>query len=159
MVRAATEDDLSSIARLIRDLAEYEKLTDRLDCDETRLREHLFGPRPYAEVIVAEDATAGIVGFALFFVNYSTFLTRPGLYLEDLFVRPEYRGQGFGKALFLEVARIAVARRCGRYEWSVLDWNTPAIEFYKGMGAEPLDDWTVYRLDSAAMRALVEKRP
>lgn len=158
MIRSATVDDLSSIARLIRELAEYEKLADRLDLNEARLREHLFGPRPYAEVLVAEDAVAGIVGFALFFMNYSTFRTRPGLYLEDLFVRPEYRGQGFGKALFLAVARLAVERRCGRYEWSVLDWNTPAIEFYTGMGAEPLNDWTVYRLDSDALRALVETR-
>jgi GNAT superfamily N-acetyltransferase len=151
MIRPATPDDVPAIARLIRALAEYERLAHEVELDEARLREHLFGPRPYAEVILAEDGGAA-VGYALFFPNYSTFRTRPGLYLEDLFVMPDYRGRGHGKALFAAVARRAVERSCEHVAWLVLDWNEPAIGFYRSLGAAPMDEWTVYRLDGAALR-------
>ena len=154
MIRPATPDDVPAIARLIRALAVYEKLSHEVVLDEVNLREHLFGPRPYCEAVIAEDAGLP-VGFALYFFNYSTFLAKPGLYLEDLFVLPEYRDRGLGKALFLEVARRAVERDCGRFEWAVLDWNEPAIGFYKKMGAVAMDDWTVYRLTGPALEALV----
>jgi GNAT superfamily N-acetyltransferase len=150
MIRPATSNDVPAIARLIRALAEYERLGDAVDLDETRLREHLFGPRPFAEVLVAEEAST-IVGFALFFHNYSTFRGRPGIYLEDVFVVPEQRGKGHGKALLLTLARLAVERGCARMEWAVLDWNEPAIQFYKKLGAVPLNDWTVYRLTGEAL--------
>jgi GNAT superfamily N-acetyltransferase len=153
MIRPATPADVPTIARLIRELAEYERLADRVVLDEARLRDHLFGPRPYCEVILAEDA-GRVVGFALFFHNYSTFLARPGLYLEDLFVEPAHRGQGHGKALFVALARLAVERGCGRVEWAVLDWNEPSIDFYRSLGAEALDDWTVYRLHEDALTRL-----
>jgi GNAT superfamily N-acetyltransferase len=139
--------------RLIRGLAEYERLTDRCTGSEAALREHLFGLRPYCEVLIAED-TEGAVGFALFFHNYSTFLTRPGLYLEDLFVWPERRGTGVGRALLTRLAGIALERGCGRLEWSVLDWNEPAIGFYKRLGAKLLDEWTTCRLEGEALTAL-----
>ena len=145
MIRPAAPSDIPAIAKLIRALAEYERLADRVALDETRLRDHLFGPRPYAEALVAEDAGVP-VGFALFFHSYSTFLAKPGIYLEDVFVLPEYRGRGFGKALLRKVAGLAVERGCGRVEWSVLDWNEPAIKFYRSVGAVPLDDWTMMRL-------------
>jgi GNAT superfamily N-acetyltransferase len=153
MIRPATEADVPAIARLICGLAEYEKLAHAVDLDEARLRGHLFGPRPYCECLIAEDAGTA-VGFALFFHNYSTFLGRPGVYLEDLFVLPEHRGRGHGKALFVVLARMAVERGCGRLEWSVLDWNEPAIGFYKSLGATALDDWTVYRLTGDALARL-----
>ena len=130
MIRPATAADTPVIAQLIRDLAEYEKLSHEVFLDANLLREHLFGPRPYAEVLLAEDQ-GGVVGFALFFHNYSTFLGRPGIYLEDLYVKPDQRGSGHGKALLQELARIAVQRNCGRLEWSVLNWNEPAIRFYR----------------------------
>ncbi len=162
MIRPATSDDLPAIARLIRGLAEYERLSHAVTLDEASLREHLFGPRPYAEVLLAEDA-GRVVGFALFFHNYSTFRGRPGLYLEDLFVEPEHRGRGHGKALLLALARLAVERGCARMEWSVLDWNQPAIDFYKKLGAVPLDEWTQYRLTGEALehcaRAAGKKQP
>lgn len=153
MIRAATPDDIPAIARLIRGLAEYEKLSHMVELDESRLKSDLFGPSPYAEVLLAEGGGT-IVGFALFFHNYSTFLGRPGIYLEDLFVLPEYRGKGYGKALLSAIARLAVERDCGRFEWSVLDWNEPSIAFYRNMGAVPLDDWTMFRLTGDALRAL-----
>ena len=153
MIRPATKDDVPAIAKLIRDLAEYERLSHAVVLDESRLREDLFGPRPYAEVLLAEDA-GRIVGFALFFHNYSTFLARPGIYLEDLFVEPEHRGKGHGKALLRAIARLAVERGCGRLEWSVLDWNEPSIQFYQSLGAKPLDDWTAYRLTGEALTRL-----
>jgi GNAT superfamily N-acetyltransferase len=155
MIRPATPDDVPAIARLIRALADYEKLTHTVVLDEARLREHLFGPRPYAEVLIAEEA-GQVVGFALFFHNYSTFLGRPGIYLEDLFVLPAFRGRGHGKALLVELAKLAVARDCGRVEWSVLNWNKPAIDFYKSIGAAPMDEWTVYRLTGSALQTLAE---
>ena len=152
MIRPATPDDVPTIARLIRGLAEYERLAHRVELDEARLREHLFGPRPYAEVLLAEEAGA-VVGFALFFPVYSTFLARPGLYLEDLFVEPAQRGRGHGKALLAALARLVLERGYGRLEWSVLNWNEPAIGFYRALGAMPMDEWTVYRLTGDALRA------
>ncbi|XXF76690.1 GNAT family N-acetyltransferase [Myxococcaceae bacterium GXIMD 01537] len=153
MVRPATPSDIPAIASLIRGLAEYEKLSQEVVLDEAQLRAHLFGERRYAEVLLAEQDGA-VAGFALFFHNYSTFLSKPGIYLEDLFVRPEYRGQGHGKALLAGVARLAVERGCGRFEWSVLDWNAPAIEFYKAFGAVPQDEWTVFRLTGEPLKRL-----
>ena len=150
MIRPATPDDLPAIEKLIRDLAEYEKLAHAVTLSSAELRAHLFGPRPYAEVLLAEDA-GEVVGFALFFHNYSTFRGKPGVYLEDLFVIPEARGKGFGKKLLAALAKLAVERDCARVEWSVLNWNTPSIEFYKSLGAKPMDEWTVYRLTDEAL--------
>ena len=152
-IRSATPADLPLIAELIRALAEYEKLADEVRFDEGRLGEKLFGERRYAEVLIAEVDGAAM-GFALFFHNFSTFEGRPGIYLEDLFVRPEARGQGLGKALLAELARIAVERDCARLEWWVLDWNEPSIGFYKSLGARPMDPWTVMRVDGAALQTL-----
>jgi GNAT superfamily N-acetyltransferase len=151
MIRAATIDDVSLIANLIRALAEYEHLAHEVVLDEARLREHLFGPRPFAEVLLAEEQGA-VVGFALFFHNYSTFLGQPGIYLEDLFVVPEHRGKGHGKGLLTTLARLAVERGCGRLEWAVLEWNEPALGFYRSLGAVPLDDWRTYRLTGDALQ-------
>lgn len=153
MIREATPADLSTIISLIQALAVYEKLSHEVKIDPQLLQEHLFGPRPYAEVLMAEDDGV-TVGFALFFMNYSTFLARPGIYLEDLFVLPEYRGKGHGKALLIGLAKIARKRDCGRLEWSVLNWNEPAIAFYRSLGAKPMDEWTVYRLTGDALTAL-----
>ena len=153
MIRNATIDDVPEIARLIRALAEYEKLAHEVVLDEERLRQHLFGSRKYAETILAEEA-GRVIGFALFFHNYSTFLGKPGIYLEDLFVEPEWRGKGHGKALLVGLARIALERDCGRVNWSVLNWNAPSIEFYKSLGAKPLDEWTVYRLTGESLLSL-----
>jgi GNAT superfamily N-acetyltransferase len=144
-IRPAEERDIDAIFDLIQGLAAYEKLSDRVTGNTELLRSHLFGDRPYAEAIVAELGDLSI-GFALFFHNYSTFLTQPGLYLEDIFVRPEYRRQGVGKALLAAVAKIAVDRGCGRLEWSVLEWNQNAIEFYQSLGATVLPDWKICRL-------------
>ena len=152
-VRPATSADLPLIAALIRALADYEKLADEVRFDEAVLGEKLFGPRPYAEVLIAElDGAAQ--GFALFFHNFSTFEGKPGIYLEDLFVRPAARGSGLGKALLAELAALALARDCARLEWSVLDWNAPAIGFYKKLGARLMDEWTVMRVDGAALAQL-----
>lgn len=149
-IRFACADDLPLIADLIRSLAEYEKLAHEVRFDEAVLGAKLFGPRPYAEVVIGEvDGAAQ--GFALFFHNFSTFEGRPGIYLEDLFVRPEARGSGLGKALLSRLAAIAVERDCARLEWSVLDWNEPAIGFYKKLGARLMDEWTVMRVDGAAL--------
>lgn len=152
-VRAATPADLPLIAALIRDLAEYEKLSHEVRFDIGLLETHLFGPRPMAEVVIGEvDAAAQ--GFALFFHNFSTFEGRPGIYLEDLYVRPEARGAGLGKALLAHLAKLAVERGCARLEWSVLDWNAPAIGFYTALGARPMDEWTVMRVDGPALARL-----
>lgn len=152
-IRAACASDLPLIADLIRALAEYEKLADAVRFDEAVLGEKLFGARPYAEVIIGEiDGTAQ--GFALFFHNFSTFEGKPGVYLEDLFVQPEARGSGLGKALLARLAALAVERDCARLEWSVLDWNEPAIGFYKKLGARLMDEWTVMRVDGAALERL-----
>ncbi|MFO0852743.1 MAG: GNAT family N-acetyltransferase [Gemmataceae bacterium] len=153
MIRPATPADVPTIARLIGALAEYEKLAHEVVLDEGRLRDHLFGPRPYCECLVAEDAGMA-VGFALFFHNYSTFLGKPGIYLEDLFVLPDARGNGHGKALLTALAKLAVERDCGRLEWAVLDWNEPAIGFYKSLGAVPMDEWTVNRVTGDALQKL-----
>jgi GNAT superfamily N-acetyltransferase len=153
MIRPAAPADVPTIARLIRALAEYEKLAHEVVLDEAKLRDHLFGPRPYCECLIAEDAGTP-VGFALFFHNYSTFLAKPGLYLEDLFVLPEYRGRGHGKALLIALAKLTVERGCGRLEWSVLDWNAPAIAFYRSLGAKPMDEWTVMRVTGTELTKL-----
>jgi GNAT superfamily N-acetyltransferase len=157
-IRFARPDDAPTIFRLILGLAEYERLAHEVTGSEDDVREHLFGPRPFAEVILAE-ADGRTVGFALFFHNYSTFLTRPGIYLEDLFVLPEERGRGYGKALLAALARIAVERGCGRLEWSVLDWNEPSIGFYKGLGAVAQDEWTTYRVTGDALISLGRQGP
>ena len=152
-ISVAAVQDVPEILRLIRGLAEYEKLEHEVIATEERLRRTLFGERPAAEAVLGWlDGRA--VGFAVFFHNYSTFRACPGLYLEDLFVEPAHRGSGFGKALLLHVAQLAVQRGCERMEWSVLDWNTPSIEFYKSLGAQPLDDWSIFRVTGEALRKL-----
>lgn len=152
-IRPATADDVPLILQFIKDLAAYEKLSDAVVATEDLLRETLFGERTVAEVVFGcEDDQP--VAFALFFHHYSTFLGRPGIYLEDLFVKPEYRRKGYGKRLLTYLASLAVERNCGRMEWSVLDWNTPAIEFYKSLGATPMDEWTTFRLSGNALKEL-----
>jgi GNAT superfamily N-acetyltransferase len=145
--------DLPIIAQFIRDLAAYERLTHEVRFDEAALGERLFGARRYAEVLIGEIAGEAL-GFALFFHNFSTFEGKPGIYLEDLFVRPEARGSGLGKALLKHLAALAVERDCARLEWSVLDWNDPAIQFYKKLGAKPMDEWTVFRVDGTDLAQL-----
>jgi GNAT superfamily N-acetyltransferase len=152
MIRPATIDDVPTILFFIRELAAYERLSHEVSADEAALRETLFGARPAAEVLLACDPEP--VGFALFFPSYSTFLGKPGLYLEDLFVRPVARGRGHGVRLMAACARIAVERGYGRFEWSVLDWNEPALAFYRRLGAVPMADWTVQRLVGEPLRAL-----
>jgi GNAT superfamily N-acetyltransferase len=152
-IRSATPDDVPLILHFIRSLARYEKLEDRVVATEDLLRATLFGQPRFAEVLIAEEE-AGPVGFALFFHNYSTFLAQPGIYLEDLYVEPEARGRGYGKALLARLAALAKERNCGRVEWAVLDWNTPSIDFYKALGAVAQDDWTVYRLTGEALERL-----
>ena len=152
-LRPAVRGDVPEILRLIRALAEYERLSHEVVATEAALAATLFGEAPAAEVLLAEEQGRA-VGFALFFRNFSTFLARPGIYLEDLFVEPAYRGRGIGKALLQAVARLAVQRGCGRFEWSVLDWNTPAILFYEALGARPMSDWTVMRVTGEALRRL-----
>ncbi len=152
-IRQAVEDDIPELFDLIQALAEYEKLLDRVTGTVEQLQEHLFGSRIYAEAIVTE-IDAKIVGFALFFPNYSTFLTKPGIYLEDLFVLPEYRRQGIGKAMLSYLGNLAKSRDAGRLEWSVLDWNESAIAFYQSMGAEVLPDWRTCRVTGKALQRL-----
>jgi GNAT superfamily N-acetyltransferase len=152
-IRPAVADDAPLILEFIRGLAEYEKLAHEAVATEGDLRATLFGERPQAEVLLAFNEGRP-AGFALFFHNYSTFLGRRGLYLEDLFVRPDARGQGVGRALLVELAKLAKARDCGRFEWSVLDWNEPAIRFYKRLGARPMDEWTIFRVTGDALDAL-----
>jgi GNAT superfamily N-acetyltransferase len=155
-IRPAARADAPLILSLIRELAEYERLSHAVTATEADLERHLFGPGPAApapaECLIGELGGAP-QGFALFFTSFSTFLARPGLYLEDLYVRPQARGRGLGDALLAHLARVAVERGCGRLEWAVLDWNEPAIGFYKKLGARPMDDWTVYRLDGGALSA------
>ena len=158
ILRPAQIDDTTAIFELIKALAEYEKLSHAVAGSAEALQEHLFGSHPYIEAIVAEwDGKA--VGFALYFYNYSTFLTKPGIYLEDLFVLPEYRRQGIGKAIFKYLAQLAVERDCGRLEWSVLDWNEPAIAFYRQMGAKILEDWRICRVTDTALTHLANSDP
>ena len=152
-IRSATVKDVPLIRELIEGLAEYERLRHQCVATDELLTATLFGERPVAEVVIAEaDGTPA--GFALFFHNYSTFLARPGIYLEDLFVRPGHRGQGIGRALLQHLASLAIARGCGRLEWAVLDWNVDAIGFYTGLGALPQDDWTTYRVTGDALSQL-----
>jgi GNAT superfamily N-acetyltransferase len=152
-IRPATLDDVPTILSLIRDLAEYERAPNAVVATEEGLREVLFGARPAAEVVLALEGKMP-VGFAVFFHNFSTWLGRAGLYLEDLFVRPDARGKGYGRALLVHLARIAQERGCGRMEWAVLDWNEPAIQFYRKLGAAPNEEWTVFRLTSEGIAKL-----
>jgi GNAT superfamily N-acetyltransferase len=155
-IEPARERDVPLILSLIKGLAEYEKLAHEVVATEERLRQSLFGPHPSAEVVIAYvDDEA--VGFALFFHTYSTFLGQRGLYLEDLFVLPAWRGRGAGRALLTHLARIAAERGCGRFEWSVLDWNEPAINFYKNLGATPMHEWTIFRVAGDSLAALAQK--
>jgi GNAT superfamily N-acetyltransferase len=157
-IRPAERRDLAAILEMIRELADYEHLAHAVVFDPTEMERHLFGPRPYAEVLVSEAILPGsvnssCVGFALFFHSFSTFVGKPGIYLEDLYVRPSARRQGHGRRLLRAVAGLARARGCGRLEWSVLDWNQPAIDFYHALGAIALDDWTMFRLSAHALNA------
>lgn len=155
-IRGATEGDVALILQFIRELAEYVKLSHKVKATESLLCEHLFGPRPLAEAMIAE-LDEEPVGFALFFHNFSTFLGRPDIYLEDLFVRPHARGKGVGRALLTELAKLAVRRKCERLEWAVLDWNQPAIRFYKSLAAIPMhDESTVFHLTGNALEKLAQ---
>ena len=153
VVEPARPEDVPAIIALIRELAEFERLAHEVQIEPGPLREHLFGARPYAEAIMARVGTE-TVGFALFFHNYSTFAGRPGIYLEDLYVRPEARGKGVGRELLAHLAALAVSRHCARLEWAVLDWNRPAIAFYEKLGAVPMHDWTVFRVSGEPLRRL-----
>lgn len=154
-IRPATADDAGLILRFIRELAIYEKAEFSVQTDEAGIRASLFGAGAKAQALVCErDGQA--IGYAVYFHNYSTWLGRNGLYLEDLYISPEHRGCGAGKALLQHIAQLAVAQGCGRFEWSVLDWNTPAIDFYTAAGAKPQDEWTVYRLEGDALRKFAE---
>jgi len=152
-IRAAEPADVPVIADLIRELAKFERLENEVVLTEELLGAGLFGPRPYAEAVIAEEGSQPI-GFALFFHTFSTFLARPGLYLEDLFVLADHRGRGVGRALLAHLAHLAVERGCGRLEWAVLGWNQEAIRFYERLGAKPNSEWTVYRLAGEALSAL-----
>lgn len=152
---SATERDTPAILSLIKGLAEYERLEHEVEATEEGVRDALFGDWPVAEVVLAYVG-ADLAGFALFFHNFSTFLGRRGLYLEDLFVLPAFRNRGVGRRLLSHLARLAIERRCGRMEWSVLDWNESAIRFYRSIGAVPMDDWTVYRLGGDALDRLAD---
>lgn len=155
LVSPATLKDIPLILTFIRELAEYENLLHEVVADEAILEQSLFGPKSYAEVILAYEKDQP-VGFALFFHNFSTFLGRPGIYLEDLYVRAAYRGKGYGKKLLAHLAQLAVERGCGRLEWWVLDWNEPSIAFYKNLGAQAMSDWTVYRLEGVVLNELAQ---
>jgi len=144
-IRSARVEDVPIILQLIRDLATYERTPNEVTATEEQLVDVLFGEKPVAEVLLAFEGKSP-VGFAVFFYNFSTWLGRPGLYLEDLFVKPEKRGKGYGRALLVDLAKIARDRGCGRMEWAVLNWNEPAIKFYRGLGAKPMEEWTVFRL-------------
>lgn len=152
--RYANESDVSLILEFIKGLAEYEKMSDEVIATEDLLREWIFEKKKAEVIFALEDTQA--VGFALFFHNFSTFLGRAGIYLEDLFVKPEYRGKGYGKALLKQLAAIAVERGCGRLEWSCLDWNKPSIDFYLSLGAKPMDEWTVYRVTGKKLNQLAD---
>jgi GNAT superfamily N-acetyltransferase len=154
-IRQAHVEDVPVILELIRDLATYERAPDEVTATEEQLIDVLFGKRPAAEVLLAFEGQSA-VGFAVYFHNFSTWLGRPGLYLEDLFVKPEKRGKGYGRALLVELAKIARERGCGRMEWAVLDWNEPAIKFYRALGAKPMDEWTVFRLTGDEIAKLAD---
>jgi GNAT superfamily N-acetyltransferase len=155
-IKPATVEDVPLILAFIRRLAEYERLADKVVATEEGLRAALFGERPYAEVVIGYDESEP-VGFALFFHNFSTFVGRPGIYLEDLYVDERRRGRGFGKSLLAHLAKLARERGCGRVEWAVLDWNEPSINFYKGLGAVPMDEWTVFRVSGDALEKLANQ--
>jgi GNAT superfamily N-acetyltransferase len=152
-IKPATPADVPIILQLIRELAEFERLLDEVQATEEQLREQLFGARPSAEVAIARIGDE-VAGFALFFHNFSTFLAKPGIYLEDLYVRQKFRGQGCGEALLRHLASLALERNCGRLEWSVLDWNVRAIDFYKSLGAVPMSQWTLHRVTGEALTRL-----
>ncbi len=156
VIRSATRSDCGLVLELIRELADYEKLAHQVVATEATIEQELFGPNSAAEVIIG-DVKHQPVGFALFFQNFSTFLGKRGIYLEDLFVRPEYRGQGYGKSLLSCLANIAIDRGCGRLEWAVLDWNKPAIDFYNSLGAESMDQWIINRLTGDKLKQLAEQ--
>ncbi|HEY5756298.1 MAG TPA: GNAT family N-acetyltransferase [Steroidobacter sp.] len=153
-IEPATPADVPMILQLIRELAEFERLLHEVTATEEQLLENLFGPRPKAEVIMGRLPGGEVVGFALYFHNFSTFLAKPGIYLEDLYVRQQYRGRGYGELLLRRLAGIALERNCGRLEWSVLDWNQRAIDFYKSLGAAPMNEWTIYRVTGSALQKL-----
>lgn len=156
-LRPATAADSETLLRLIVALAEYEKLTHLVEATPAKLEAALFGARPQAEAVIAEVEGGQAVGFALYFHNFSTFLAKPGLYLEDLFVEPAWRGHGIGKALLRHLAALALERGCGRFEWSVLDWNQPSIDFYEAMGADVMPDWRICRVTGDALTRLGSK--
>jgi GNAT superfamily N-acetyltransferase len=154
VIRTAEEKDITLILNFIRELAEYEKLSHEVKADEETLRKNLFGERAYAEVLISEyDGQPA--GYALFFHNFSTFVGKPGIYLEDLYVRPSLRGKGIGKQLLLSLVKLAKKRDCGRVEWAVLNWNTPSIEFYKRLGASMMDEWQIFRLTADKFDGLI----
>jgi GNAT superfamily N-acetyltransferase len=156
-IEPARPADAADIVTFVRELAEYERLLHEVRIEPADLERDLFGPRPFAEAAIAREGDEA-VGFALWFHNYSTFAGRPGLYLEDLYVRPAFRGRGYGEALLRYLARLAVERGCARFEWAVLDWNEPAIAFYRKLGAVAMDDWTVQRVTGDALRTLAAAR-
>lgn len=158
MIRPATPEDVPVVHSLVRELARYERLEHQVTASVNDLHDHLFGPHRFVEVLLAEDGGAR-AGFAAYFHNYSTFLGRPGMYVEDIFVLPEYRRRGHGRALLREMARIAVARGCSRFEWAVLDWNDPAIAFYRSIGAPPLPDWRICRLTGEGLARFAQSDP
>jgi GNAT superfamily N-acetyltransferase len=157
-IRSARVEDVPVILELIRELATYERAPEEVTATEEQLVDVLFGERPAAEVLLVFEGKSP-VGFAVFFYNFSTWLGRPGLYLEDLFVKPEKRGKGYGRALLIDLAKIARDRGCGRMEWAVLDWNEPAIKFYRALGAKPMDEWTVFRLTRDGIAELAKSEP
>jgi ribosomal protein S18 acetylase RimI-like enzyme len=158
-IEPATPADVPTILQLIRELADFERLLHEVTATEAQLHTHLFGPNPHAEVIMGRLQPGGeVAGFALFFRNFSTFLAKPGIYLEDLYVRQQYRGRGYGEQLLRHLARLAVERDCGRLEWSVLNWNQRAIDFYKSLGAAPMNEWTTYRVTGPALQKLGSER-
>lgn len=155
-IRPATLADCGIILRFIQGIAAYEKLSHQVEATEEKIAAHLFGSKAMAECLLAFESGVP-VGFALFFHNYSTFVSKPGIYLEDLFIEPHYRGKGYGKALLLKLVALAADRNCGRVEWSVLDWNQPAIDFYKSLGAVAMDEWTVFRLGELEIKNLLSR--
>lgn len=155
VIRKGTDKDVSIILELIKALADYEKAPHEVIADEKLLTQNLFGDKPYAETLIA-DYDGEPAGFALFFHNFSTWVGKPGIYLEDLFVKPHLRGKGIGKKLLIQIAKIAVERDCGRFEWAVLDWNEPSIQFYKNLGAKPMDEWTIFRMTEQQIKVLAD---
>ena len=156
MIRPAAENDAGTILTLIKELADYERLTREVVATENDIRRSLFGEHPFAEALIGEYETIP-VSFALFFYNFSTFVGKPGIYLEDLYVKPDYRNKGFGRKMLAHIARLAIERNCGRFEWSVLDWNTPAIRTYDKLNAKPMQDWILYRLTGEALVELAQE--